>query len=246
LTIEKEVDLIWVRYMGMVLLSVDSPGSLTDRHGEYVYRSSTDRLIVLLRRGTVVSQIFEWAGVVINAMLEVIMIARLYAMYRQSRRMLIFLTVAFLAVTLACGVISATNYSHSSMVHRLMGCLLEEFILSGIYDCIVTGASPLLLAETWILATVWEVLTLFLTAIGHWGHFNSVNKISHVLLFRNLLFFNGALPITGFARMFVLGPRLILSVREYHAERLANADVGTGMNMSAFQEHIHLSTGGDV
>ncbi|KAG1835883.1 hypothetical protein DFJ58DRAFT_847297 [Suillus subalutaceus] len=46
-------------------------------------------------------------NVVVTAMLGVIMIARLHAMYQRSRRMLIFLVVIFLAVNIACGVLAA-------------------------------------------------------------------------------------------------------------------------------------------
>jgi hypothetical protein len=42
--------------------------------------------------------------------------------------------------------------------------------------------------------------------------------------------------------MFVLGPRLILSVREYHAEFLENSDVGSGMTAIAFQERTRTPT----
>ncbi|OAX31142.1 hypothetical protein K503DRAFT_115461 [Rhizopogon vinicolor AM-OR11-026] len=97
LTIGKEVDLIWrqrwsfmtllyfsMRYIHSIILchrdNGGSPGSPTDRHG------------------TIIFKICGWASVILNAMLEVIMIARLYAMYQQSRRILIFLIVTFLAV----------------------------------------------------------------------------------------------------------------------------------------------------
>jgi hypothetical protein len=45
--------------------------------------------------------------------------------------------------------------------------------------------------------------------------------------------------------MFVLGPRLILSVRQYHAELVVNPDAGTAMTTIAFQERMHMSTGSD-
>ncbi|KAG1767913.1 hypothetical protein EDD22DRAFT_967612 [Suillus occidentalis] len=47
-------------------------------------------------------------------------------------------------------------------------------------------------------------------------------------------------------QMFVLGPRLILSVREYHAELVAGSDADTSMNSIVFQEHVHISTSGTV
>jgi hypothetical protein len=46
--------------------------------------------------------------------------------------------------------------------------------------------------------------------------------------------------------MFVLGPRLILSVRQYHAELVANSDAGTDISTIAFQERVPVSTGTDM
>ena len=46
--------------------------------------------------------------------------------------------------------------------------------------------------------------------------------------------------------MFVLGPRLILSVREYLAKLTAASDEGTCMTTIAFQEQVLISTVGVV
>lgn len=46
--------------------------------------------------------------------------------------------------------------------------------------------------------------------------------------------------------MFVLGPRLVLGVREYHAKLVADSDAGTNITTIAFQEHVHLSTDSSV
>jgi hypothetical protein len=46
--------------------------------------------------------------------------------------------------------------------------------------------------------------------------------------------------------MFVLGPRLILGVREYHARLVANSDEATGMASIVFQEGVHVSTSSSV
>ncbi|KAG2104642.1 uncharacterized protein F5147DRAFT_654315 [Suillus discolor] len=51
---------------------------------------------------------------------------------------------------------------------------------------------------------------------------------------------NGALQILLFVQMFVMGPRLILSVREYHAKFVACSDAETSMNSIVFQEHTNL------
>ncbi|KAG2340620.1 hypothetical protein BDR05DRAFT_535075 [Suillus weaverae] len=47
-------------------------------------------------------------------------------------------------------------------------------------------------------------------------------------------------------QLFVLGPRLILSVRAHHARLLADSDEGIAMTTIAFQDRIHELTGSDV
>ncbi|KAG1797249.1 hypothetical protein EV424DRAFT_1442395 [Suillus variegatus] len=49
-----------------------------------------------------------------------------------------------------------------------------------------------------------------------------------------------------YSMMFVLGPRLILSVREYHAKLVTYSDAETSMNSIVFQEHVHVSTSSTV
>ncbi|KIK36110.1 hypothetical protein CY34DRAFT_539568 [Suillus luteus UH-Slu-Lm8-n1] len=47
-------------------------------------------------------------------------------------------------------------------------------------------------------------------------------------------------------QMFVLGPRLILSVRANHAKIVAGSDAETCMNSIVFQERIHVPTSSTV
>ncbi|KAG1737341.1 hypothetical protein EDB19DRAFT_990069 [Suillus lakei] len=56
----------------------------------------------------------------------------------------------------------------------------------------------------------------------------------------------GFAQIFQLAQMFVLGPRLILSVREYHAKLVVDSDAATGMTSIAFQERVHVSTSSSV
>ncbi|KAG1719344.1 uncharacterized protein EDB91DRAFT_1181306, partial [Suillus paluster] len=56
----------------------------------------------------------EWTSVVMFAMLGVIMITRLYAMYQRSRTVVILLIVVLLAVTIANGVINEIVTRHTS------------------------------------------------------------------------------------------------------------------------------------
>ncbi|KIK42373.1 hypothetical protein CY34DRAFT_12429 [Suillus luteus UH-Slu-Lm8-n1] len=52
----------------------------------------------------------------------------------------------------------------------------------------------------------------------------------------------GAVNIVLDVQMFVLGPRLILSIREYHAKLVADSDAETSMNSIVFQEHVRILT----
>jgi hypothetical protein len=60
------------------------------------------------------------------------------------------------------------------------------------------------------------------------------------------LIFDGILQTALGVQMFVLGPRLILGVREYHAKVTAKSAAGSGMASVVFQERIQISTGSNV
>jgi len=57
--------------------------------------------------------------------------------------------------------------------------------------------------------------------------------------------YNGLMTFAQALQMFVLGPRLILSVREYNAKIVARSDEGTRMTSIAFQAGGDTLTGGD-
>ncbi|KAG1733588.1 uncharacterized protein EDB91DRAFT_631358 [Suillus paluster] len=213
----------------------------------------------------------NWMTVVIIAMLCVIVTCRLYDMYQRSRKMLIFLIVIFLLVTITCGVVAAILNSHVSA---------EEYFLSGTYLCNYEydGAAQLLIPMTWLLCTIWEVLVLCLVARIVVKHFrertmgwtvvecftvliktpmvyfvisiavSSLNlgyfspKLSNSLSVGSQVYY-GVWEVSLFLQMFVLGPRLILNVREYHAKRVVDFDALTTI---VFQEHDHVSAGSDV
>ncbi|KAG1736799.1 hypothetical protein EDB19DRAFT_1910132 [Suillus lakei] len=268
LTFGQEFDLVWRKrwsFMTVLYISV--------RYTGIIYCV----IAVLLTgfSGTTLYLVQWWIPVVINAMLGVVMIVRLNAMYQRSRKVFTFLVVAFLAKTVPCGVISAMDSGDISG---------EELVLSSIHLCSYEGANPLMRAENWILITVWEVLTLCLAIWIAARHFRELQYPStgsvvgdcftvliktHVLYFAaftavsafNLSFLSqsisestsvgaemylGILRVFSFVQMFVLGPRLIIGVREYHATVVANSDEGTGITTIVFQEHIHMLSGGDV
>jgi len=108
-----------------------------------------------------------------------IMITRLYAMYQKSRKILILLVSIYSAVTISCVVIISIwsrTYQLGELDLQVKDTLLiqqisEASVLSGQYICLTVAlVDTLLLATTWILGTVWEVLTLSLAvwiAIKH-------------------------------------------------------------------------------
>ncbi|KAG2353686.1 hypothetical protein BDR07DRAFT_1495803 [Suillus spraguei] len=199
-----------------------------------------------------------WLSFVINAILDVIIIARLHAMYQQSRKMLVFLTAIFLAVTISCGVITGVlERDHFSY---------EEYTLSGTYQCVGNSMVDyqFLIATTWILGFVWELLALFLaiwitvkrpgelrrwkiedrflalmkTQVLYFAVFVATTCLNLGSMFSPMIstsdsvgveVYSGTLVILQFVQMFMLGPRLILDVREYNANLVANSDTDIGL-----------------
>ncbi|KAG1760464.1 hypothetical protein EDD22DRAFT_954927 [Suillus occidentalis] len=261
LTVGQEIELIWrqrwslMTVLYLVIRYIGIPYSVADVLGSMLFVSLTD------------------------AMLQVIMIARLHAMYQGSRTMLLFLVIIFLAVNIACVVLAAMG---------LKIVVAEEGILSGIHMCGYSyeGDAQLLDSIIWVLSTVWEVLALCLAVWIAVKHFRDLRHLgpstgstigdcfrvliqSHVLYFASFagvscfqlislssafltsnsigtMVLDGILAVFTVVQMFVLGPRLILSVREYHAKLVAGSDADTSMNSIVFQEHVHISTSGTV
>ncbi|KAG2369331.1 hypothetical protein BDR07DRAFT_1604639 [Suillus spraguei] len=296
LTLGQEIELIWrqcwslmtvlylvMRYIGIpysVIYSLeDMPMvSLTDAVSiPQLYNSYPTNTLIC--RGNIINYAVTWTNVAVAAMLGIIMIARLHAMYQGSRIMLILLVIIFLAVNIACGIISGI---------AIKDIVAEELIVSGTYMCdtVFEGNASLLVSMVWILNTVWEVLALCLSVWIAVKHFRDLRRLgpstrstiedyfkvlikSHVLYFAcftgvtclHLVYLSpelansnsvgevtlgGALQISMGVQMFVLGPRLILSIREYHTKLVANSDAETSMNSIVFQERVHVSTSSTV
>ncbi|KAG2031241.1 hypothetical protein BDR03DRAFT_118868 [Suillus americanus] len=102
--------------------------------------------------------------------MQVIMIARLYAMYQRSRIMLIFLVIMFLVVYIACGVVMAMILRHSAG---------EELIFSGTHMCSFEYEADvqLLISMIWTFNTVWEVLALCLSVWIAAKHFRHLRRL---------------------------------------------------------------------
>lgn len=209
-----------------------------------------------------------WMGVVVSAVLGVIIIIRLHAMYWRSRKVLILLIVIFLAINVPNGVITARITMHSPG---------KELILSGTHHCNIGFDSydQLLVAVTWVLTTVWETIALCFAGWIAMKHFRELQRSTGrvigdcfaVLIKTHVLYFASFVATSSFhlsylsptnstsigsqiypcqifslVHMFVLGPRLILGVREHYAKLVADSDTGTTMTSLAFQEHVHVST----
>jgi len=120
--------------------------------------------------------------------MQAIMVARLYAMYQRPRNMLIFLSVFLLASTICCVVLNAVlNYEMSrgrlfipmnDLSIWLIGRIPEELVLSGTYQCTDVGYNPRLVAISWVVATVWEVLALCLAVWIVVKHFRELQRSS--------------------------------------------------------------------
>ncbi|OAX32076.1 hypothetical protein K503DRAFT_21203 [Rhizopogon vinicolor AM-OR11-026] len=274
LTLGQEVEFVWtqrwslmtvlylsVRYIGIpysVIVLMDVPSV-----------SITDAVLVILAG--------LWTPFFINAMLNIIMIARLHAMYQRSRRMLIFLVIIFMAITVAWGV---------DIVIATRKLSIEVLVLSGIHECVYSaeGDAQTHSKEAWVFGIAWELLALCLALWIVVKHIRELQQSStrwtagdcfKVLIKTHVLYFiafavvscfnigqlspkitisdsvgvqiyDGVLQIVSVVQMFMLGPRLILSIRQYHAELVADSQAGTGITTIAFQERTHVTTSSGV
>lgn len=201
------------------------------------------------------------------------MVARLYAMYQGSKKILVFLIAVFPTITAACGVL---------FVLAIRTLSWDDLVLSGTHQCVYEAQRSqqleLLLAGVWILRIVWEGIVLCLAAWITIKHFHdngwqfprwpkgdcfTVLIKSHVLYFAtfavvscfslgclspNIIdsysvgaqIYYAILQIAIFVQLFVLGPRLILSVRGYNDKLTRNSELATCMSSIAFQKESGL------
>jgi hypothetical protein len=119
--------------------------------------------------------------------MQVIMIARLHAMYQRSRKMLNFLILTFLAVNIACVVYAAialVNYAGGkpySLIWRtqFIGQTSEDSdrrVYIMVHHC--SGSTNFgLPVMIWWLNTVWEVLALCLSVWIAVKHFRDLRRL---------------------------------------------------------------------
>ncbi|KAG2032568.1 hypothetical protein BDR03DRAFT_969728 [Suillus americanus] len=276
LTFGQEVELIWrqrwslmtflylsVRYAGMghvvmVMLMTVPTVSMTDRVSFIIYN------------------VLDYTSDIINIILGVIMITRLHAVYQRSKKVLIFLVVIFMAIRIANVVMTAIiTMQISGEEYVLSGTYLcnydyggdSTFLYSMTWILDTLWEVLALCLAVWIAVKHFRELRQHSTG-GIIGDLFTVLMKTHVSYFASFLamscfqigfmsstlsadlystqIYYGFAQIFEFVGLYVLGPRLILGVRKYHAELVANSDAATDMTSIAFQERVHVSTSSTV
>ncbi|KAG2158901.1 uncharacterized protein EDB93DRAFT_430292 [Suillus bovinus] len=270
LTFGREVELVWrqrwtlitilylaVRYAGMPYVVMFMLGSLPS-----VPLTDLVRNIMFV--------VLNCMNVVVYGMLGVIMITRLHAMYQGSRRMLIFLIVILFVLTMAGGAITTiginrTNskavsgihqctYKHAGDVRLLMSITwILRIIWEVLVMCLVVwivvkhfrqlrlSSQAAIIGDCFMILMKTHVVYFASFVAGSWialGYYFSTVSDSKTMGY------NGALNIFSVVQMFVLGPRLILNVRGYHAKLIAESDTRTRIPPPNTSQE--LSTSGHV
>ncbi|KAG1778971.1 hypothetical protein EV702DRAFT_1215732 [Suillus placidus] len=275
LTLGQEIELIWIRYIGIPIFIPSLIISINILRMTLIciVFNSSDR--AAHNAGcNIMNYTIHGTNVVVTAMLSVIMSARLHAMYQRSRMMLIFLVIIILAVNIACGVIAAMGLELSVMEELILsGTYMCNFALER--DTQLLDLMVWMLNTVWevlaLFLSVWIAVKHFcdlrrlgpLTGSTIGDCFRVLIK-SHVLYFASLSFLvslspsflnsnsmeaqilTAALKIFLSVQLFMLGPHLILSIREYHAKLVANSDAETSMKSIVFQERVHVPTSSTV
>lgn len=209
---------------------------------------------------------------VVNVALGAIMIIRLHATYQGSRKMLIFLVVTFLPDIIISGVSVGFTNSYTSGEELILSgtykcnyyfggdsslLLSITWILGTVWEvlvfCLVVWITAKHFRELrrWTIEDTFTVLIkthvlYFASCVAvscfQFGFYSPVLAASPV----GSLIYGGILQILWNVQMFVLGPRLILSVREFNAELIADFETETGMTTINFQGHTCVSFGSSI
>ncbi|KAG2040674.1 hypothetical protein BDR03DRAFT_98615 [Suillus americanus] len=204
---------------------------------------------------------------------QVIIITRLHAMYQRSKKMHIFLVVTYLAVTIACVVIAIISLKHISGEELVFSGTYQCIIILG-EGAALLMATIWILTTAWEILALCLAVCIAVKHFRELRKTSSGGIIEDcftVLIKTHLIYFTSfvvvsCLSLTALTdssdvgvetysglrqfclvmQMFVLGPRLIFSVRKHHAKLTVNSDEGSSMTSIAFQEVVHVSTGSNV
>ncbi|KAG2036203.1 hypothetical protein BDR03DRAFT_465611 [Suillus americanus] len=248
LTFGQEAELIWRQpwsLMTFLYLSVRYAGI---GHAVMSMLFSVPTISTTDAVSLVISDAINWTSEVVNVILGIVMIARLYAMYQRSRK--ISAEKFVLSGTYQCIVSYAGDIQLSDIMTWVLGTVWEVLAL-----CLAVWIAVKHFRELRQHSTSGIIGDCFAVLMKtHVSYFASFLAIScfQIGLFSPTLsadvysldtqIDNGLSQIFQIVQMFVLGPRLILGVREYHAELVANSDTAS----IAFQEHDHVSTRSSV
>ncbi|KAG1786227.1 uncharacterized protein HD556DRAFT_1531148 [Suillus plorans] len=274
LTLGQEIELIWRQRWSLMTVLYLIVHTLYWNTVFCCYSSGIYAIGIADRCSTITYSALCWTNEVVTGMVGVIMVARLHAMYQGSRKMLIFLVIMFLVVNIACGVILVIILKHTVGEELILsGTYVCNYGMSG--DEQLLYSMIWMLNTVWeVLAlclSVWIAVKHFrnLRRLGRStgstiGDCFRVLIQFHVLYFASFFFsllfvyispetsnlnvsiLSGDVPVLLVVQLFVLGPRLILSVREYHAKLTADSNTETSRSSIAFQERVHVSTSSTV
>ncbi|KAG1733378.1 uncharacterized protein EDB91DRAFT_1348835 [Suillus paluster] len=222
----------------------------------------------------VMELIMYWSSMVVNAALGAIVIVRIYAMYQRSRVVLTGLIIIFIPFTLSEAIMGGLgakpirlSISEEFVLFGTYECISltrsrlvdETWILGTTWELLT------FLLAMWIF--VKHLLELRKTT-PDWGIEDcfSVLMKNHALYFfaflltcsmnlSNLypgiennptgyIIHEGFLQLFTTIQQFILGPRLVISMRRYHAQLVSDSDMATQMSTIAFGEGRCASVGG--
>ncbi|KAG2367154.1 hypothetical protein BDR07DRAFT_1372981 [Suillus spraguei] len=131
LTFGQEVELIWRQRWSLMTLLYLSVRYVGIRYAVMFMLATVPIIPMTDAVGRIVSHVTQWMGVVVNAILGVIMIIQLHAMYQQSRKVFVFLVVIFLAIKIANAVMVAimmTEISEGDVIWDCFTVLIRTHI----------------------------------------------------------------------------------------------------------------------
>ncbi|KIK45358.1 hypothetical protein CY34DRAFT_801720 [Suillus luteus UH-Slu-Lm8-n1] len=197
-------------------------------------------------------------------------------MYQRSRKILTFLIITFLAINVFNVALAVITVMHASGEELILSGTYQCSFGSGEQhlDSISWALTTVWEVLTLCLA-VWVAVKHFRELRRHSagriiGDCFTVLIKTHILYFVSFLaasclqlifdwsptlsanysqgpqIYTGFLQIVIVVQMFMLGPRLILDVREYHAKLVAESNAASGMTSIVFQERVHISTSSSV
>ncbi|KAG2158994.1 uncharacterized protein EDB93DRAFT_1117407 [Suillus bovinus] len=263
LTIGREYELIWRQRRSLMtalyIIVLNLPGVFT-----------TDMVSFAM------DLVLLWTILPVNVMLSVIMISRLYAMYQRSRKILILLIASLIFSTVFCSVIAVAGTGLLSIKVILYGTqcvyeidetqqirMLKAYALATAWEVLTLGlaiwAVVKHLRELRRQSPGWNIIgdcfaVLLKTHVLYFVFFAASSSLNIGLMSPRFSastslgaqIYRGYLEFATLLQMFVTGPRLILSIREYNAELTSSFEDGDSIHPMAFQEYIPESTDSDM